>query len=187
MKHIALAAALIAWPLTTHACPNILVGDSLAVGMSPYASQSGFQVVAREGAGVAWLRRQKPLCASSVVLVLGTNDVTGLNPDNAAAYVADVTAIMDRWGAYRVTWATPGCFPRYPNMERGSLALDQALVDATIHSHSGRVFRCHVGSGDGIHATALGYRAWWGNLQDSSESLQRHSSRFALPGIVSHQ
>ncbi|WP_424814072.1 SGNH/GDSL hydrolase family protein [Roseococcus sp. YIM B11640] len=150
-------------------CPDILVGDSLAVGMGPYARASGFQVVAKTGVGIRWLDAQTPRCARRVVVVLGTNDVRGMSPSAAEAYTARIEAAMNRWQAREVIWATPGCFPYDDSMERGSQALDRAARGRghpyTIHS--GRQARCDNLSGDGIHPTGSGYRMWWASLSES--------------------
>jgi len=177
------ALLLLACPMTARAapptasCPDILLGDSLAVGMGPYARAAGFEVIARTGIGLSWLRSQTPRCARRVVVVVGTNDLRGIDPWSAEAYPDRLAAIMSRWPAQQITWATPGCFPRDASLERGSEALDRALAREPLvrvgagrnymRVHSGRVARCSYLSGDGIHPTGNGYRAWWANLSQS--------------------
>jgi hypothetical protein len=87
-------------------CPDIMPGDSLAVGMAPHARQAGFQGIAEQGAGLAWLRRQPPRCARR--LVLGTNDLRGMTDDAASACLAGITAAIERWDAMHLVWAAPG-------------------------------------------------------------------------------
>lgn len=157
------------------ACPDLLLGDSLAVGMAPHARAAGFQVIAQNGAGLPWLRQQAPRCAGRLVLVFGTNDLRGLAPESATDYPRQVAAIMERWPARRIIWATPGCFARDPALEAASRLLDRALLaslarpDATLAHlpalHRGRVSRCEYPSADGIHPTVAGYRAWWAGLE----------------------
>ncbi|WP_421990510.1 hypothetical protein [Roseococcus sp.] len=158
-------------------CPDILIGDSLAVGMGPYARAAGFEVIARTGIGLPWLRAQNPRCARRMVVVIGTNDLRGLDPWSAEAYPGRLAAIMGRWQAQEITWATPGCFPQDDSLERGSSALDRALAREPLvrvgsgrdymHVHSGRPARCSYLSGDGIHPTGAGYRAWWASLSQA--------------------
>jgi lysophospholipase L1-like esterase len=158
-------------------CPDILMGDSLAVGMGPYARAAGFEVLARTGIGLSWLRQQNPRCARRVVVVIGTNDLRGIDPYSAEAYPARLAAIMARWQTQEITWATPGCFPYDESLERGSEALDRVLAREPLvrvggqreymRVHSGRLARCSYISGDGIHPTGAGYRAWWASLSQA--------------------
>ncbi|MDB5378083.1 MAG: GDSL-like Lipase/Acylhydrolase family [Rubritepida sp.] len=177
------ALLLLASPVAARAavpaasCPDILLGDSLAVGMGPYAQAAGFQVIARTGIGLAWLRAQNPRCARRVVVVIGTNDLRGIDPYSAEAYPERLAAIMGRWQTQQIVWATPGCFPRDESLERGSEALDRALAREPLvrvggrreymRVHSGRTARCGYLSGDGIHPTGAGYRAWWASLSQA--------------------
>lgn len=156
------------------ACPDILLGDSLAVGMGKHARGMGFEVIARGGAGIAWLREQTPRCAERLVLVFGTNDLRGLTAEAASAYVGQIAEVMSRWPARRIIWATPGCFARDRVLEQGSLLLDQAIATALRDGsevvrhlpavHRGRTARCTYPTADGVHPTAPGYRAWWDGL-----------------------
>lgn len=157
------------------ACPNLLLGDSLALGMAPHARAAGFEVVARNGAGLPWLRQQEPRCAGLLLLVFGTNDLRGLAPEGAAAYPRRIAEVMARWPAARIIWATPGCFTRDAALEAGSRMLDHALSaglagadTALAHLpalHRGRESRCDYPSEDGVHPTGAGYRAWWEGLR----------------------
>lgn len=169
------------------ACPDLLLGDSLAVGMSAEARAAGYQVLAQEGAGLAWLRQQAPRCARRLILVFGTNDLRGLGPEAAAAYPRQIAAVMERWPAERTLWATPGCFARDPALDAGSTLLDRALQAARDHAdaalahlpalHRGRVARCTYDSADGVHPTAAFYRAWWAGLQTAPAMAQRPVER----------
>ncbi len=157
------------------ACPDVLLGDSLAVGMAPHARAAGFEVIAQNGAGLPWLRQQTPRCTGRLVLVFGTNDLRGLGPEAAEAYPRQIAAIMERWPAERIIWATPGCFARDMALESASRLLDRALLDSQLQAdaalahlpalHRGRVSRCEYPTSDGVHPTAAGYRAWWQGLQ----------------------
>ncbi len=157
------------------ACPDLLLGDSLALGMAPHARAAGFQVIAQNGAGLPWLRQQAPRCASRLVLVFGTNDLRGLAPEAAEDYPRQIAAIMERWPAERIIWATPGCFARDQALEAASRLLDRALLNSQDRAdaalahlpalHRGRVSRCDYPTADGVHPTAAGYRAWWQGLQ----------------------
>lgn len=185
-------------------CPDILIGDSLAVGMGPSAREMGFEVIGRVGAGIGWLRDQAPRCANRLVLVFGTNDLRGLTPDAAEAYVAQITQVMARWPARRVIWATPGCFDRDPALEQGSLMLDRAVTAALAHGraetrhlpavHRGRSNRCRYQSADGVHPTPPGYRAWWDGLapalrpapqRPAPNTLRRAEAPSGIPSIDS--
>jgi len=155
-------------------CPDILLGDSLAVGMGPAAREVGFEVIARGGAGIAWLREQTPRCANRLLLVFGTNDLRGLTPEAAESYITQIAQVMGRWPARRAIWATPGCFARDPALEQGSQLLDRAITVALRQGraeirylpavHRGRTSRCAYPSADGVHPTGPGYRAWWDGL-----------------------
>ncbi|UPY36312.1 SGNH/GDSL hydrolase family protein [Sediminicoccus sp. KRV36] len=155
------------------ACPDILLGDSLAVGMAPHARALGFTVIAQQGAGIAWLRQQEPRCARRLVLVFGTNDLRGMAQAEAEAYPLRIAAVMEQWDAQQAIWATPGCF-QDAALERGSAALDAALSRHLRRAsdrlrdlpaiHSGRLARCAYASHDGIHPTGVGYQAWWAGL-----------------------
>ncbi len=152
-------------------CPDILIGDSLAVGMAPHARDAGWEVIARVGAGIAWLRQQDPRCARRLVLMFGTNDLRGMKVEEADAYLRQIADAMERWPAARMIWATPGCFSRDTQLEQGSATLDQVLSarldragDALRHLpaiNRGREARCSYASADGVHPTAEFYRSWW--------------------------
>jgi hypothetical protein len=155
----------------SRACPDLLLGDSLAVGMARHAREAGFQVIAQGGAGIAWLRQQPPRCARRLVLVFGTNDLRGMTAEDADAYLHQIAAVMERWPANRIVWATPGCFRRDAQLEQGSTALDRVLA-ARRHQagadlrhlpaiNRGREARCAYASADGVHPTAEFYRDWW--------------------------
>lgn len=154
-------------------CPDILLGDSLAVGMAPHARALGFQVIAQQGAGLPWLRQQEPRCARRLILVFGTNDLRGMSAAGAETYLQGIAGVMERWDAQQIIWATPGCF-QDEALERGSATLDTALTRHRRQTtdrlrdlpaiHSGRVARCSYPSHDGIHPTGLGYQAWWAGL-----------------------
>lgn len=155
------------------ACPDILLGDSLALGMAPHARALGFTVIAQQGAGIAWLRQQEPRCARRLILVFGTNDLRGMTQTEAEAYPLRIAAVMEGWEAQQAIWATPGCF-QDAGLERGSSALDAALIRHLRRAsdrlrdlpaiHSGRLARCAYPSHDGIHPTGVGYQAWWNGL-----------------------
>nr|WP_314071913.1 SGNH/GDSL hydrolase family protein [uncultured Roseococcus sp.] len=156
-------------------CPDILLGDSLAVGMGPYAQALGFEVIAQGGAALNWLRAQEPRCARRLVLVFGTNDLRGMSAAEVQAYPSRIAEIMARWNAEQVIWATPGCFSQDSVLERGSVALDRVLAQAQRRAsdqlrdlpaiNSGRQMRCSFPSRDGIHpATGTAYQAWWTGL-----------------------
>jgi lysophospholipase L1-like esterase len=157
------------------ACPDILLGDSLAQGLAPHARSLGFTVIAQQGGGMAWLHQQEPRCARRLILVFGTNDLRGMSAAEAEAYPLRIAAIMERWDAQQAIWATPGCF-QDEALERGSAALDAALTRHLRRAsdrlrdlpaiHSGRISRCTYPSHDGIHPTGLGYRSWWGSLAE---------------------
>lgn len=166
---------LVAQPSLARAtCPDVLLGDSLAVGMASYARQAGFLVIARNGAGLAWLQDQTPRCASRLVLMFGTNDLRGLRPDDAEAYLQRIAEVMARWPARRIIWATPGCFRRDRALEEGSQILDRTIRAQQRRSsmalrhlpavNYGRRDRCTYESADGIHPTAAFYRSWWSDL-----------------------
>ncbi|HEY4253081.1 MAG TPA: SGNH/GDSL hydrolase family protein [Roseomonas sp.] len=158
------------------ACPDILLGDSLAVGMGPHAREAGFLVIAQTGAGIAWLREQRPPpCANRLVLMFGTNDLRAIDSEAAAeAYVRDIIAITDRWEADRIIWATPGCFDRDPALEAGSVILDRTLLRLRAAGlwayrflpalNRGRTERCRYESRDGVHPAGAGYQAWWSGI-----------------------
>ncbi|TCH96383.1 SGNH/GDSL hydrolase family protein [Roseococcus sp. SYP-B2431] len=163
-------------------CPDILLGDSLAVGMGPYAQALGFEVIAQRGAGLNWLRAQEPRCARRLVLVFGTNDLRGMSGAEAQAYPARVAEILAKWEAAQAIWATPGCFTQDDALERGSVALDRVLAQLRRQAsdqlrdlpaiNSGRQSRCSFPSRDGIHpSTGVAYQAWWAGL---AEILGRH-------------
>lgn len=179
----ALALAALALPAAARSaedpraaqCPDILLGDSLAAGMGPYAQALGFEVIAQGGAGLNWLRAQAPRCARRLVLVFGTNDLRGMSAAEARAYPARIAEVMARWQAEQVIWATPGCFSQDHALERGSVALDRVLAQAQRQASdelrdlpaidSGRRSRCSFPSRDGIHpATGTAYQAWWTGL-----------------------
>lgn len=181
---LSLAAILIAPPAraAAPACPDILLGDSLAVGMGPYAQALGFEVIAQGGAGINWLRTQAPRCARRLVLVFGTNDLRGMSAAEAEAYPSRIAEVMAKWEAEQVIWATPGCFSQDHAMERSSVALDRVLAQVRHQAsdllrdlpaiNSGRQSRCSFPSRDGIHpATGMAYQAWWTKL---AEFLGRH-------------
>jgi hypothetical protein len=174
-------------------CPDILLGDSLAVGMAPHARALGFTVIAQSGAGIAWLRQQEPRCARRLILVFGTNDLRGMTAAEAEAYPLRIAAVMEGWEAQQAIWATPGCF-QDAALERGSAALDAALTRHLRRAsdrlrdlpaiHSGRAARCVYPSHDGIHPTGLGYQAWWAGL---SQWMERAAVAGVQPASTQRQ
>ena len=156
-------------------CRDVLMGDSLAVGMGPYARETGFEVVARQGVGISWLTTQRPRCARRLIIVIGTNDLRGLSQAEAMAYPARVAELAGRWRARQVIWATPGCFHEDASLDQGSIALDRAAVvqrgRGRMTVNRGRQTRCHFASQDGIHTTSAGYRAWWQGLMAPPRNL----------------
>lgn len=160
-------------PAPSPACPDVLLGDSLALGLAPHARALGFTVIAQQGAGIAWLRQQEPRCARRLILIFGTNDLRGMSATEAEAYPLRIAAVMERWEAQQAIWATPGCF-QDEALERGSAALEAALTRHLRRAsdrlrdlpaiHSGRIARCAFPSHDGIHPTGVGYQAWWVGL-----------------------
>lgn len=160
-------------PARSAACPDILLGDSLALGLAPHARALGFTVIAQQGAGIAWLRQQEARCAHRLILVFGTNDLRGMSATEAEAYPLRIAAVMERWEAQQAIWATPGCF-QDEALERGSAALDAALSRHLRRAseqlrdlpaiHGGRTARCAFPSHDGIYPTGAGYQAWWNAL-----------------------
>lgn len=151
------------------ACPDMLVGDSLAVGMAPAARAAGWTVLARTGVGVSWLGAQRPRCAARLVLVLGTNDLLAVRASGGKAYIARIGAALAGWRVERFLWATPGC-PRRRDLAEASRVLDVTVVALRGHLppvHRGRVARCETGSPDGIHTTAARYRVWWRDLAEA--------------------
>ncbi|MDB5415308.1 MAG: GDSL-like Lipase/Acylhydrolase family [Rubritepida sp.] len=165
MKRLVILLALLA-PVQASACPNLLIGDSLAVGMAAYARADGFQVIARQGAGLSWLRAQAPRCVGILVVMIGTNDLPGMSRAWAQAYPARVAEVVTWWRPERSIWATPACFPARPAMERASAWLDAAVEPTgSLGRHRGRPARCSPIGGDGIHPSAQGYRSWWRDLR----------------------
>lgn len=59
MKRLLILLTLLK-PIQVRACPNLLIGYSLAVGMAAYARAYGFEVIALQGAGLSWLRAHAP-------------------------------------------------------------------------------------------------------------------------------
>lgn len=156
-------------------CPDMMIGDSFAIGMAPHAQRQGFVVQARQGAGMAWLRQQPPRCARTLVVMFGTNDLRGLATEHAAeAYVRAMIAVTDRWDADRLIWATPGCFPRDASLDQGSAMLERVLLRIRAQNlwayrflpslNSGRALRCGHETRDGVHPSGQGYQAWWGTI-----------------------
>jgi hypothetical protein len=154
--------------------PSYLLGDSLAVGMSSFAWDAGWTVMARRGAGLAWLRRQEPRPADRLILVLGTNDLLSLmDPAVAGEYTRTVCSLLGRWQPRQAIWATPGIFPRHPAMTLGAEQLLLAARRAVtvegwrrwLSISDGRANRSGFPSHDGIHpASATTYRHWWDDL-----------------------
>jgi lysophospholipase L1-like esterase len=166
-------------------CQDVLLGDSLAVGMGPHARQRGFSVIAREGAGMSWLRQQQPPCAGLLIVVFGTNDLRAIDGEAAAeAYVREIIAITNRWDADRIVWATPGCFDRDARLEAGSDNLDRTLARIQAAGlwtyrflpavNRGRADRCRYESRDGVHPAGTTYEAWWAGI----------AARIARRGVV---
>jgi hypothetical protein len=153
-------------PVTARACPNILLGDSLAEGMAPYARADGYEVIARRGAGISWARTVAPRCVGTLVVVIGTNDLPGMTEAVAQGYPARIAELVGWWRPERAVWAMPACFPARPVIERCSAWLDAAVApSAGLALSRGRPARCEWIRGDGIHPSAVGYRRWWRELR----------------------
>jgi hypothetical protein len=165
MIRIMILLALIL-PVSARACPDILIGDSLAQGMAPYARADGFQVIARQGAGLSWLRAQAPRCVGKMVVMIGTNDLPGMSRTWAEAYPSRIAEVVRWWNPRRAVWATPACFPARPEMERSSAWLDAASeATGALTIHRGRQERCLPIGGDGIHPSSQVYQSWWQDLR----------------------
>jgi hypothetical protein len=165
-----LVLMLLLLPIGAHACPNVLIGDSLAQGMAPFARADGYQVIARRGAGLMWLRGQAPRCVGTLVIVIGTNDLSVITEAWAPAYVRSIAEVVRWWDPRVAIWATPGCFPTRPAMDRESAWLNAtAEPSGRMGLHRGRSARCSVIRGDGIHPPADVYGNWWRALRPSRE------------------
>lgn len=161
-----LILAVLLLPVTGRACPNILLGDSLAEGMAPYARADGYEVIARSGAGISWARTVAPRCVGTLVVVIGTNDLPAMTERDARAYPARVAELVGWWRPERAVWALPACFPARPPMERASAWLDAAATPSSGMAVSrGRPARCEPFPGDGIHPGPRIYRSWWLDLR----------------------
>lgn len=161
------AAHLITAPQTPNISLDLLVGDSIAEGMAPFAQIDGFEALTARGRGLAWFSALRPRMCRHLILVLGTNDLTALRTqDDAVAYVRQVDAALGRWTFQRALWATPTAFDgRNPSLERGSRVLSAALdIEAIDYADDGRISRGVVETGDGVHPTAFGYAVWWTRL-----------------------
>ncbi len=153
-------------PVSARACPNLLLGDSLAEGMAPYARADGFQVIAHRGAGISWARTVAPRCVDTLVVVIGTNDLPGMTEEWARAYPSRIAELVGWWRPRRAVWALPACFPAYPPMERASAWLDAAADPASgLSLHRGRMVWCEPIAGDGIHPPSATYGRWWQDLR----------------------
>ena len=175
MRRLLILLALLL-PVTGRACPNILLGDSLAEGMAPYARAEGWEVIARRGAGISWARTVGPRCVGTLVLVIGTNDLAGMTEEVARAYPARVAELVGWWRPRRAVWVLPACFPARPAMERASAWLDAAAGPSGLALSRGRPARCEPIGGDGIHTSVAGYLRWWRGLQpflSTDEALVR--------------
>lgn len=149
-------------------CPDTLIGDSLAVGLAPSASRSGFTVFAKGGVGLAWLKKLPARCAGQLVIVLGTNDVAAIRTEQAAQdYAQAVAEHLRAWQTEQAVWVLPGCFDarRYPRLEAGSRLLDGVAKGGALPGVMvlrPRVIACHPPKGDGIHLNRAGYQEMWG-------------------------
>jgi hypothetical protein len=153
-------------PVSARACPDLLIGDSLAEGMAAYARADGFEVISRRGAGLSWLRTVASRCVGTLVVVIGTNDLPAMSEAWAQAYPARVAEVVGWWQPGRAVWALPACFPARPTMDRASAWLDAAVEPTEgLTVHRGRPARCGAMGGDGIHPPAAGYRSWWRDLR----------------------
>ena len=164
MRRLLILLALLL-PVTGRACPNILLGDSLAEGMAPYARAEGWEVIARRGAGISWARTVAPRCVGTLVVVIGTNDLPGMTEGVARAYPARVAELVRWWRPKRAVWALPGCFPARPTMERASAWLDSAAGAPGLALSRGRPARCEPVGGDGIHPSGASYSRWWREMR----------------------
>ena len=73
-------------------CPDLLLGDSLAVGMGPAAPARRASGGRAQPAPVSpGCGRQAPRCVDRLLLVFGTNDLRGLTPEAAQDYVRQIS------------------------------------------------------------------------------------------------
>lgn len=162
LKVLVLLIGLVFSNLAYATCPNLLIGDSLAVGMSQYAKLAGWQTITRTGAGFSWFQSIRPFCVNRIVLVLGTNDLRGLTNTNVIDYRNRVIERLKLWQTDNIIWATPGC-PSNSRLNNGSIILDDATNKLTIVDR-GRIHRCYVNEPASIHPSSTVYNQWWRHL-----------------------
>lgn len=168
LKVLVLLIGLVFSNLAYATCPNLLIGDSLAVGMSQYAKLAGWQTITRTGAGFSWFQSVRPFCVNRIVLVLGTNDLSGLTNTNVVGYRNRVIERLKLWQTDNITWATPGC-PSNSRLSNGSIILDNITSDLSIVDR-GRVHRCYVNEPASIHPSSTIYNQWWRHLLSVSNN-----------------
>lgn len=153
----------------------LLVGDSLAVGMShrfrEIATECGYKPVSHTIGGTntlqwtKWLKSDLEKYTPDLVLVvLGTNDAMQLNKmKSEGVYERLISLLNDR----RFLWILPHAIPagRIPNI---GATRDAIKLTTSFHFDSSKI---NVPlAPDQIHSSPLGYKAWmeaiWKHLDD---------------------
>lgn len=143
----------------------MLIGDSLAVGMSPYARVDGWNTIVRTGSRLSWVEAQNLGCVNDLVIMIGTNDLPGMSDVSALLYAKRINHYIARVRPIRAIWATPGCTSR-SIFENGSIILDRNVRNLSL-VHNGRIHRCNYPTNDGIHTTTRTYQSWWHDIISS--------------------
>jgi lysophospholipase L1-like esterase len=164
-------------PKLTEDTRLLLIGDSLAQGLSPHlkalATDAGLPYL---GAGVAgsrvaqWIDSQwlsaalQEFSPNLVLLCLGTNDAySNLSVQQERAHV---DALLARLPAQaEVVWVGPPLLPATYSGRAAHVELVEAIADRTEHYYDSQELDIPRGP-DGLHPTAAGYAGWAGALWD---------------------
>jgi len=148
-------------PLPKKPSRVLLIGDSLAVGMRPYARSSGATVEAEGGTTARqWLGRVEALLIRDrpeVLLVsAGTNDAAGkITSSSFAAQAAQMSQLAAKYGA-RCVWLFPPPMPfSLQSIRDGLIAADVAIIEPPAGLPR---------APDRIHLPGAGYAAWWAHV-----------------------
>lgn len=146
----------------------LLVGDSLAVGLTPpmrkLAEARGLNFVADATSGTTarqWVSSSRLVGdvqdhrPDIILISLGTNDARG----NTTWFANDVASLIGAAGGASVRWIGP------PEMPFDMSAIRAALASASVPVFPSEIFM-YPRAADGIHMPPSGYAAWAQDIAD---------------------
>lgn len=151
----------------------VLIGDSLAEGMSTFATKDGLKVDAKQGSTIKqWLSRTLPDVDGKTVLIsLGTNDAaTTTSATDIELDAAELVSKLIDYGAKRIVWLLPPYHTNVKRIKEIREILKKAILERDYSGNARLAIRDVAPTEgkaiDGIHYSPKGYGEWWDQVRD---------------------